>query len=98
MWVLEDDSDTAGCDDGTTDVVAVFILRVAVVCDEGIACSVRVVVLPLNRMSDEGIACSVRVVVLPLNRMSLDRNVYFDCKSKTKKIQIPSLYIYTCAL
>ena len=27
---MEDDSDTAGCDDGTTDVVAVFILRVLV--------------------------------------------------------------------
>ena len=73
MWVLEDDSDTAGCDDGITDVVAVFILRVAVEddsdtagCDDGTTDVVAVFILRVAVVCDEGIACSVRVVVLPV--------------------------------
>ena len=72
MWVLEDDSDTAGCDDGTTDVVAVFILRVAVEddsdtagCDDGTTDVVAVFILRVAVVCDEGIEfcdCEVSLV------------------------------------
>ena len=78
MWVLEDDSDTAGCDDGTTDVVAVFILRVAVVCDEGIEfCDCEV---SLVAGCDDGTTDVVAVFILRVAVVCDEGIEFCDCE------------------